>query len=142
MREQYMRKGDGFLIVYSVTDRVSFDTVSNFVTQILRVKDRDSCPMILIANKIDLVSYRKVSEEEGQQLAASLRIPYIETSAKDPPVNVDAAFADMVRNVRLHNGENVNSENNNKKGHIGVRIRKWLVKKRPKKLSPNPCAVS
>ena len=40
MREQYMRTGDGFLIVYSVTDRRSFINVKNFYTQVLRVKDR------------------------------------------------------------------------------------------------------
>jgi len=40
MREQYMRKGDGFLLVYSVTDVSSFDNVPNFYRQILRVKGR------------------------------------------------------------------------------------------------------
>lgn len=40
MREQYMRKGDGFLLVYSVTDVQSYENIVNFHTQILRVKDR------------------------------------------------------------------------------------------------------
>ena len=40
MREQYMRKGDGFLLVYSVTDRQTYENIPNFHTQILRVKDR------------------------------------------------------------------------------------------------------
>lgn len=40
MREQYMRKGDGFLLVYSVTDKQSYENIINFHTQILRVKDR------------------------------------------------------------------------------------------------------
>ena len=40
MREQYMRKGDGFLIVYSVIDQQSYENIPNFHTQILRVKDR------------------------------------------------------------------------------------------------------
>ena len=40
MREQYMRKGDGFLIVYSVIDKASFENTKSFYTQILRVKDR------------------------------------------------------------------------------------------------------
>lgn len=40
MREQYMRKGDGFLLVYSVTDKQSFENIRHFHTQILRVKDR------------------------------------------------------------------------------------------------------
>ena len=40
MREEYMRKGDGFLLVYSVTDISSFDNIPNFYRQILRVKGR------------------------------------------------------------------------------------------------------
>ena len=40
MREQYMSRGDGFLLVYSVTDASSFDNVPNFYRQILRVKGR------------------------------------------------------------------------------------------------------
>lgn len=100
MREQYMRKGDGFLLVYSVTDKQSYENIMYFYTQILRVNDRDVYPMLLVANKVDLVHLRKVTEEQGQELAHRLGIPYIETSAKDPPLNVDAAFHEVVRIIR------------------------------------------
>ncbi|CAF3364741.1 unnamed protein product [Rotaria sp. Silwood1] len=100
LREQYMRKGDGFLIVYSVIDPNSCKNIRLFYNQILRVKDRKSYPMILVANKIDLVHLRKISEEEGRELADELKIPYIETSAKTPPKNVDAAFHELVRAIR------------------------------------------
>ncbi|GLV41898.1 Ras oncogene at 64B [Carabus blaptoides fortunei] len=100
MREQYMRKGDGFLLVYSVTDKQSYENIVNFHTQILRVKDRDVYPMLLVANKVDLVHLRKVSEEAGRELAHKLGIPYIETSAKDPPLNIDATFHEVVRIIR------------------------------------------
>jgi Ras-related protein M-Ras len=52
-------------------------------------------PMLLVANKVDLVHLRKVTEESGRELALKLGIPYIETSAKDPPLNVDAAFHEV-----------------------------------------------
>ncbi len=100
MREQYMRKGDAFLLVYSVTDKASFTNIRNFHTLILRVKDKDAYPMILVANKVDLVHLRHVSQEQGQDLAGVLKIPYIETSAKNPPVNVDKAFHEVVRIIR------------------------------------------
>lgn len=100
MREQYMRKGDGFLLVFSVTDLHSFQNIQNFHTQILRVKDRDTYPMILVANKVDLVQQRKVTDDDGRTLATRLNIPYIETSAKDPPINVDLAFHEVVRVIR------------------------------------------
>jgi Ras-related protein M-Ras len=51
--------------------------------------------MLLVANKVDLVHLRKVTEEQGRELAHRLGIPYIETSAKDPPLNVDAAFREV-----------------------------------------------
>ncbi|XP_038220709.1 ras-related protein M-Ras-like [Zerene cesonia] len=102
MREQYMRKGDGFLLVYSVTDKQSFENIRHFHTQILRVKDRETYPMLIAANKVDLVHSRVVSEEAGRELARALSAPYIETSAKEPPLNIDAAFHELVRIIRNH----------------------------------------
>jgi GTPase SAR1 family protein len=63
MREQYMRTGEGFLLVYSITSRSSFEEISTFHQQILRVQDRDSFPIILIGNKSDLDSERQVSHQ-------------------------------------------------------------------------------
>lgn len=40
-----MREGKGFLLVYSVTSRSSFDDISSFKDKILRAKDVDSVPM-------------------------------------------------------------------------------------------------
>jgi Ras-related protein M-Ras len=51
--------------------------------------------MLLVANKVDLVHARKVSEEEGRKCAQDLGITYLETSAKDPPQNVDLAFQEV-----------------------------------------------
>lgn len=56
---------------------------------------RDTYPMLLVANKVDLVHLRKVTEEQGRDLAHKLGIPYIETSAKDPPLNIDATFHEV-----------------------------------------------
>ncbi|KAH3715274.1 ras-related protein M-Ras-like [Dreissena polymorpha] len=120
MREQYMRHGDGFMLVYSVTDPVTFENIQNFHGQILRVKDKDQYPMLLVANKIDLVRQRKVSEQRGREMAAHLRVPYLETSAKDPPVNVDLAFHDVVRVIRQQPKE-VKKKLNSRKGKRGFR---------------------
>lgn len=60
----------------------------------------DTIPILLVANKVDLVHLRKVTEEQGRSLAKHLGTPYIETSAKDPPLNIDAAFHEVVRRVR------------------------------------------
>ncbi|XP_025989619.2 ras-like protein 2 [Solenopsis invicta] len=99
MREQYMRSGEGFLLVFAVTDHSSFDEMSKFHRQILRVKDRDEFPMLMVGNKADLDHQRSVSVEEAQNLARQLKIPYIECSAK-LRMNVDQAFHELVRIVR------------------------------------------
>lgn len=63
MREQYMRTGEGFLLVYSIIDRQSFEEIMTFQQQILRVKDKDYFPMIVVGNKCDLEGERQVSTQ-------------------------------------------------------------------------------
>jgi len=100
MREQYMRSGEGFLLVFSVTDRLSFNEMNNFYRQILRVKDCDEFPMILVGNKCDIETPpRCVTKTEATHLARELGIPYIETSAR-LKINVEQAFYDLVRSIR------------------------------------------
>ncbi|GAU98194.1 hypothetical protein RvY_09373 [Ramazzottius varieornatus] len=99
MREQYMRNGEGFLLAFSVVDRTSFDEIYKFHKQILRVKDRDEFPMLLVGNKVDLEQQRVVAHDEASELARQLKIPYLECSAK-LKLNVDLAFHELVRTVR------------------------------------------
>ncbi|GAC97298.1 hypothetical protein PHSY_004883 [Pseudozyma hubeiensis SY62] len=99
MREQYMRTGEGFLLVYSITSRNSFDEISTFHQQILRVKDKDSFPVIVVANKCDLEYERQVGSHEGRELAKHFGCRFIETSAKQR-INVDEAFSNLVREIR------------------------------------------
>ncbi|KAI0234023.1 RAS1 protein, partial [Massospora cicadina] len=57
----YMRTGEGFLLVYSLTSRESYEEITTFHEQILRVKDREKFPMVIVANKSDLETERQVS---------------------------------------------------------------------------------
>lgn len=63
MREQYMRTGEGFLLVYSINSRQSFEEILTFQQQILRVKDKDYFPIIIVGNKCDLDGERVVSRQ-------------------------------------------------------------------------------
>lgn len=99
MREQYMHTGEGFLLVYSIIDKNSFDEIPKFYRQILRVKDRfvqfniiwgwensiihthtrvhthrSEFPMILVANKADLDTERVVTKQEGEELAQQYKV--------------------------------------------------------------------
>jgi len=53
-------------LFFVVTDRASSNNIRNFHTLILRVKDKEAYPMILVTNKVDLVHLRQVSQEQGQ----------------------------------------------------------------------------
>jgi GTPase KRas protein len=99
MRDTYMRTGEGFLCVYSITSRASFDEITTFREQILRVKDKESVPMIIVGNKCDLENERQVTQSEGRDLARSFSCNFMETSAKTR-VNVEEAFHDLVREIR------------------------------------------
>lgn len=52
MANQWYKYASGFLLVYSITDRVSFENVLALHEDILRVKDRPSVPVIVLSNKV------------------------------------------------------------------------------------------
>ncbi|XP_076042435.1 ras-like protein A isoform X2 [Oratosquilla oratoria] len=98
IRDNYFRSGEGFLCVFSITEEDSFQATQEFREQILRVKNDEHIPFLLVGNKADLTDRRKVSAEEAQQRANQWGVPYVETSAKTR-ANVDKAFFDLARMI-------------------------------------------
>lgn len=98
LRDQYFRTGQGFLLVYSITSRESFNEIFTFRNQVLRVKDKDRVPMVLVGNKCDLAE-REVATTEGKLLAEELGCPFWETSAKSR-INVEECFYSLVREIQ------------------------------------------
>jgi GTPase KRas protein len=98
LRDAYMRCAEGFLLVFSITERKSFEEIQEFYDQILRVKDSDhgTVPMVLVGNKIDLESERVVLTEEAKEYSKMQQIPYIECSARKR-INIDEAFISLVK---------------------------------------------
>eukprot|EP01113_Clastostelium_recurvatum_P049916 TRINITY_DN932_c0_g1_i2.p1 TRINITY_DN932_c0_g1~~TRINITY_DN932_c0_g1_i2.p1 ORF type:complete len:204 (-),score=46.67 TRINITY_DN932_c0_g1_i2:98-709(-) len=99
VRDQYMRTGDGFLCVYSVTYSVSFQEVTPLYDHILRVKDCEKVPFVLVGNKSDLADQREVTTEQGMQLANTLGCKMLESSAKTR-TNVVESFHELVREIK------------------------------------------
>jgi GTPase SAR1 family protein len=64
-------------LVYSVTNAKSFENIRKIYDQILRVKAGVNYPIILVANKVDSVRLRKVTEEQGGEMAAELNVRII-----------------------------------------------------------------
>lgn len=112
--------GEGFLVVYSIASRSTFDRVEKIVERVLLVKDEASynatdsagyphshhnghptrTPIVIVGNKRDQFNDREVSTEEGRLLAMNLGCEFFETSARLNQ-NVEAAFKALVRQIKV-----------------------------------------
>merc|ERR1712062_306588 len=105
MRDQWIREGDGFLLVYSITSAHTFEEIQKLREHILQSKDdylkTERAPIVIAGNKCDLNYERQVSKEEGQDLAKHWDCPFFETSAKNKINNVDA-FYQVVREIQRY----------------------------------------
>ena len=78
----YYKAADCVFLVYDCSDEESFDCVANWVQQI-EVHANENIMRILIANKVDLpADKRKITREQGEQVAQQFGFTYMETSAK------------------------------------------------------------
>uniref|UniRef100_A0A8C3SEN9 GTP-binding protein n=1 Tax=Chelydra serpentina TaxID=8475 RepID=A0A8C3SEN9_CHESE len=99
-RNYCMQVGNAYVIVYSVTDRLSFESASELRIQLRRTRQAENIPIILVGNKTDLVRCREVSVEEGRACAVVFDCKFIETSATLQH-NVTELFEGVVRQIRL-----------------------------------------
>ncbi|XP_047481074.1 ras-related and estrogen-regulated growth inhibitor-like isoform X2 [Penaeus chinensis] len=117
---------DGFLLVYSITDRQSFNWVKRVRLHIAERKGRGLSaattltpapqvpsgvggdvsptnmgpPMVLLGNKADMVHLRQVSTEEGEILAKDLECSFSEVAASEQVHQVAGAFHELFREVQ------------------------------------------
>ncbi|GAA5932761.1 hypothetical protein JCM3775_002229 [Rhodotorula graminis] len=121
----YVRSGDGFLLVFSLTSLDSVAELHTIWEQIQRIKEtthgtgaaargggagaragpmgekleRPRVPVVLVGNKLDLQHERQVGREVAVNLSRSWGgVPYYETSARKE-INVAAIFEDVVRQM-------------------------------------------
>lgn len=94
-----MRNGQGFVVVYAINSRRSFDEIAYFREQILRTKETEKVPMVIVGNKCDLMNERQVTTTEGDTLAKRFGCPFMETSAKTD-TNVQQIFYELVREIK------------------------------------------
>ncbi|KAK9340461.1 small GTPase superfamily [Lipomyces starkeyi] len=72
----------GYVLVYSITSRSSFDMIRVIRDKILNNTGTESIPMVVVGNKSDLGAQRKVETIEGKNLAQEWNCPFVETSAR------------------------------------------------------------
>lgn len=91
----YYKGCHGVVIVFDLTDKKTFDNVSNWYQDAQKYTSDDSVK-ILVGNKCDLEQEREVSKQEGIDLAQSLNLHYFETSAKNK-INVSEMFNSLTK---------------------------------------------
>lgn len=106
LRGEYMTEGKGFVLVYSITAEDSFQQMNDFKEQIEQTKQaNDKVPICLVGNKVDLEIERKVTTQQGEDLAKEWRaqgsnkigdIMFMETSAMNN-TNVGETFKGLVK---------------------------------------------
>ena len=98
----YYRQSNGVMLVYDITNRQSFDNLRDIWYRDARLYRDMQTQYVLIGNKCDLESERAVEYSTGKELADSLNIPFIETSAKES-INVQQVLvlitAVIVKNI-------------------------------------------
>ncbi|XP_066588498.1 ras-related protein Ral-a isoform X3 [Prorops nasuta] len=114
IRDNYFRSGEGFLCVFSITEDDSFQATQEFREQILRVKNDENIPFLLVGNKSDLQDKRKVTLAEAQARSQQWGVPYVETSAKTKE-NVDKIFFDLMRAIAASKALENQAEGNERK---------------------------
>ncbi len=107
-----MRSSNGFILVFDVTNRKSFDELNEFRKHILRAKENSIPCILVVANKCDLPDEeRKVSNKEASELCKSWNVPYIEASAKLRK-NIDESFEEIVKIVLKAEKEKAGTKTN------------------------------
>ncbi|TWU74602.1 Ras- protein rsr1 [Metarhizium rileyi] len=118
MRDLYMKTGQGFLLVFSITSPSSLSELAGLREEIIRIKDDENVPMVIVGNKADLEENRVVPRAKGFSISQRWGAPYYESSARTrsedilcfpascplvlltrPEANVDEVFVDLCRQM-------------------------------------------
>lgn len=90
----YYREAAGIILAYDITARDTFASLTKWIEDIR--KNSQDVPIMLVGNKSDLESKRKVSYAEGQEISNKYELLFMETSAKDNS-NIEKAFVTLTR---------------------------------------------
>ena len=98
MMDMWISFGEGFLLVFAINDKESFNLLKGKRDRVLKGKHGAKCPILLVGNKIDLENERQVTYAEAKAQASAWGIEYMETSAKTN-FNCKEAFEKFAQNI-------------------------------------------
>lgn len=102
MNDLYIKNGQGFILVYSITNAATFIDLRGIKDHIRELKGSAVSPIILVGNKCDMEEERVVPTQDGERQAREWGVQFLETSAKTN-FNVHETFAEMVQLLRERN---------------------------------------
>ncbi|KAF4504234.1 hypothetical protein G6O67_008410 [Ophiocordyceps sinensis] len=108
MRDLYMKTGQGFLLVFSITSPSSLSELATLREEIIRIKDDENVPMVIVGNKADLEESRLVPRAKGFSISQRWGAPYYESSARTR-TNVEEVFVDLCRQMLRNNDHHPSS---------------------------------
>ncbi len=82
MRDLYMKTGQGFLLVFSIVSRTSLAELATLREEIIRIKDDENVPIVIVGNKADLEDQRAVERAKAFTISQRWGAPYYEASAR------------------------------------------------------------
>ena len=98
MLDTWINSADGFILVYSIDNKDSFEAIKTRYERILKLKDGQKVSVIIAGNKCDLEENRKVSREEVENFCHTNKISFLETSALKT-INVKEVFLCVARGL-------------------------------------------
>jgi small GTP-binding protein len=95
--KNYYNKSDGFIVVYDITNKATFNDISGWISQIKELASHDN-KYIIVGNKYDLEEKRKVTKLEGENLSKKYNCQFFEVSAQSGK-NIDKCFLYLAQNI-------------------------------------------
>lgn len=131
-----MKQGQGFLLVFSITSASSLNELSELREQIIRIKDDEKVPLVIVGNKSDLEEDRAVPRARAFGLSQSWgNAPYYETSARRR-ANVNEVFIDLCRQIIRKDQQGSGSSSDSRKREGSDRRRDGIRQRRR-----SPCVI-
>ena len=95
--KNYFQSSDGFLLVYDITNKETFDKLNDWYDQI-KTNAPENSKCMIVGNKSDLEENRQVKKEEGEKFANDKNLKFYETSAKDDK-NINIVFETLSKEI-------------------------------------------
>ncbi|EDO46259.1 predicted protein, partial [Nematostella vectensis] len=102
---RWTRRGDLYLVLYSIVDRSSFDEARWIARYVKDHRNTDSMSMVIVATKKDLDHLRRVDIEEGLGFSNELDCTFYEVSISEGYNEVQELLHELLKRITRNRGE-------------------------------------